>query len=138
MCLNYNDKLLYFNILEFTTYCRSTDKHMMEGYLLYVNLRNEHNHRLVCADAYSKRDVSTVTIGRLTELFERGHSPSSALDTLKYDLQEEEGERYFLAAADRSIVPDIQFCYRSENVAIKHVQVTVFSTVIATLGEVTV
>ncbi|KAF1377986.1 hypothetical protein PFLUV_G00206520 [Perca fluviatilis] len=70
---------------------RSSDRHMAEGYLLYVNLRNEHNHRLACADALRKRDVSAVTVERLTELFEKGHSPSSALDTIKYDLHEEEG-----------------------------------------------
>ncbi|KAM4619771.1 uncharacterized protein ACJ7VT_006532, partial [Polymixia lowei] len=40
----------------------------------------------------SKRDVSAITAERLTELFRQGHSPSSALDTLKYDLQEEEGD----------------------------------------------
>ncbi|TDH12249.1 hypothetical protein EPR50_G00069890 [Perca flavescens] len=91
---------------------RSSDRHMAEGYLLLVNLRNEHNHRLACADALRKRDVSAVTIERLTELFEKGHSPSSALDTIKYDLQEEEGEEYLYAAADRAICPDVQFCYR--------------------------
>ncbi|XP_028440345.1 uncharacterized protein LOC114559727 [Perca flavescens] len=91
---------------------RSSDRHMAEGYLLYVNLRNEHNHRLACANALRKRDVSAVTIERLTELFEKGHSPSSALDTIKYDLQEEEGEEYLYAAADCAICPDVQFCYR--------------------------
>ncbi|XP_028439323.1 uncharacterized protein LOC114559089 [Perca flavescens] len=91
---------------------RSTDRHMAEGYLLYVNLRNEHNHSLAGADALRKRDVSAITIERLTELFEKGHSPSSALDTIKYDLQEEEGEDYFYAAADRAVCPDLQFCYR--------------------------
>ena len=108
--------LICFAILECTARCRSTDQHMADGYLLYVNLRSDHNHRLACADALRKRDVSAFTIERLTALFERGHSPSSALDTMKYDLQEEEGEHYFLSAADRSIVPDVQFCYRSDNV----------------------
>ncbi|XP_031169028.1 uncharacterized protein LOC116059903 isoform X2 [Sander lucioperca] len=91
---------------------RSTDRHMAEGYLLYVNWRNEHNHGLAGADALRKRDVSAITIERLTELFERGHSPSSALETIKYDLQEEEGDEYVYAAADRAICPDLQFCYR--------------------------
>lgn len=85
---------------------------MAEGYLLYVNWRNEHNHGLAGADALRKRDVSAITIERLTELFERGHSPSSALETIKYDLQEEEGDEYVYAAADRAICPDLQFCYR--------------------------
>lgn len=85
---------------------------MGEGYLLHVKWRDNHNHLLNCADALSKRDVSVTTVNRLTELFQQGHSPSSALETIKYDLQEEEGENYFLVAADRSIVPDLQFCYR--------------------------
>ena len=78
---------------------------MAEGYLLYVNLRNEHNHRLACADALRKRDVSAVTIERLTELFEKGHSPSSALDTIKYDLQEEEGRRVPLCSSGPRHLP---------------------------------
>jgi len=50
-----------------SVYRRSTDVHMQEGYLLYVKLRHEHNHRLSCADALSKRDVSAITAKRLTE-----------------------------------------------------------------------
>lgn len=91
---------------------RSGDPHIKDGYLLNVNLRHEHNHRLSCADAVRKRDVSGETIAKLKTLFENGHTPSSALDTIKYDLQEQEGENYINAAADRSICPDVQFCYR--------------------------
>ncbi|XP_056156746.1 uncharacterized protein LOC130130908 [Lampris incognitus] len=91
---------------------RSGDPHIKDGYLLNVNLRHEHNHRLSCADAVRKRDVSGETIAKLKMLFESGHSPSSALDMIKYDLQEQEGENYIHAAADRSICPDVHFCYR--------------------------
>ncbi|KAL2102346.1 hypothetical protein ACEWY4_001514 [Coilia grayii] len=103
---------------------RSSDKHMAEGYLMNICLRMDHNNCRLCADALSKRDVSSTTTKKLEELFQRGHSPSSALDTLKYDLQEEEGEWYFLTAADRAMVPDIQFCYRLDKVC----QVQVEST----------
>ncbi|XP_056157609.1 uncharacterized protein LOC130131904 isoform X2 [Lampris incognitus] len=91
---------------------RSTDRHLGEGYLLQVKWNNNHNHLLISADALRKRDVSKETVERLSDLFQQGQSPSSALDTIKYDLQEEKGDDYFLVAADRSIVPDPGFCYR--------------------------
>lgn len=90
----------------------SRDPHTKDGYFFNVNLKHEHNHRLSCADAMKKRDVSGETIDKLKTLFESGHSPSSALDTIKYDLQEEEGGNHLFASADRSICPDVQFCYR--------------------------
>lgn len=34
---------------------------MVDGYLLYVNWRNNHNHVFVCAQALSKRDVPAAT-----------------------------------------------------------------------------
>ncbi|CAK6979891.1 uncharacterized protein si:dkey-75a21.2 [Scomber scombrus] len=91
---------------------RSGDPHIKDGYLLNVNLRHEHNHRLSCADAVRRRDVSGETIAKLKTLFENGHTPSSALDSIKHELQEREGENYVHASADRSICPDVQFCYR--------------------------
>ncbi|XP_053198102.1 uncharacterized protein si:dkey-75a21.2 [Scomber japonicus] len=91
---------------------RSGDPHIKDGYLLNVNLKHEHNHRLSSADAVRRRDVSGETIAKLKTLFENGHTPSSALDSIKHELQEREGENYVHAAADRSICPDVQFCYR--------------------------
>ncbi|XP_051759448.1 uncharacterized protein si:dkey-75a21.2 isoform X4 [Ctenopharyngodon idella] len=91
---------------------RSGDPHIEEGYFLHVNLRNEHNHRLNTAEVMRWRDVSNDTIEKLQQLYKSGHSPSSALKTIKYNLQEEEGDNYIYAIADRSICPDLQFCYR--------------------------
>lgn len=91
---------------------RSGDPHIEQGYFLHVNLRNEHNHKLTSVEAMKWRDVSSETIEKLQELYMSGHSPSSALKTIKYNLQEEEGENYIYAIADRSICPDLQFCYR--------------------------
>ncbi|XP_032381678.1 uncharacterized protein si:dkey-75a21.2 [Etheostoma spectabile] len=89
---------------------RSGDPHIKDGYLLNVYLRYEHNHQLSSTDSVRKRDVSDETIAKLKTLFERGHSPSTALDVIKYDLQERESPIY--TAADRSICPDMYFCYR--------------------------
>ncbi|KAI2661234.1 Septation ring formation regulator EzrA [Labeo rohita] len=91
---------------------RSGDPHIEEGYFLHVNLRNEHNHRLNTAEVMRWRDVSNDTIEKLQQLYKSGHSPSSALKTIKYNLQEEEGDNYIYAIADRSVCPDLQFCYR--------------------------
>ena len=87
---------------------------MKDGYLFNISLRHEHNHRLFCAAALKKRDVSAETINNLTVLFQNGHSPSTALDTMKTDLQDQEGNGYIYAAGDRSICPDLQFCFRLE------------------------
>ncbi|CAN9515705.1 unnamed protein product [Ophioblennius macclurei] len=91
---------------------RSKDPHIKDGYLLNINLRHEHNHWLSRDEAARYRDVSSETVAKLKQLFGSGHSPSSALHIIKFDLQEQEGENYIYAAADRSICPDIQFCYR--------------------------
>ncbi|XP_058628486.1 uncharacterized protein LOC131538589 isoform X2 [Onychostoma macrolepis] len=91
---------------------RSSDTHIQEGLLLHVTIKHHHNHRLGCSEALQHRDVSRETVEKLEKLFQSGHSPSSALNTLKYDLQEEQSDSYLYASADRSICPDVQFCYR--------------------------
>ncbi|XP_011609921.2 uncharacterized protein isoform X2 [Takifugu rubripes] len=90
---------------------RSGDPHMKEGLFLHINLRNEHNHHLSCAGLV-RRDVSGETIEKLKKLFESGHTPSSALKELKHNLQVQEKDNYVNAAADRSVCPDLPFCYR--------------------------
>ncbi|KAJ8024340.1 hypothetical protein HOLleu_37061 [Holothuria leucospilota] len=57
------------------------------------------------ADALRRRDVSEEAVQKLLDFFKAGYSPTAALDTLKYDLQEQ-------YSADRSICPDLQFCFR--------------------------
>lgn len=82
---------------------------MKEGLFLHINLRNEHNHQESSAGAVIRRDVSGETIEKLKQLFESGHTPSSALKELKSDLQVEDKDGEVL---DRSVCPDLQFCYR--------------------------
>lgn len=93
---------------------------MKEGLFLHINLRNEHNHCASRAGVMMRRDVSRETIEKLKKLFESGHSPSSALNQLKYDLQEKEQDNYVNAAADRSVCPDLQFCYRLVTNPVSH------------------
>ena len=77
-----------------------------------VTLNFLHNHPLDCADALRHRDVSDATTQKFKQLYEVGHSPSSALEVHKYDLQCQHGDRNAYVAADRSRVPDLQWCYR--------------------------
>lgn len=77
-----------------------------------VSLRNIHNHPVFCADAMRRRSVSDETIETLKDLYGKGHSPSSALETIKADLQDKHGDEYVFISADRSVCPDLQFCYR--------------------------
>lgn len=91
---------------------RSRDAHRKEGLLLHVCIKHNHNHPLDSVEALQHRDVARDTVEKLKTLFYSGHSPASALHTLKYELQEELGDAYQHALVDRSICPDVGFCYR--------------------------
>jgi hypothetical protein len=75
---------------------------------------------LVTADTLKHRDVDEETVEKFKKLFTSGHSPTSALNTHKVDLQMEFGEDYVTAAADRSKCPDLQFCYRYADPTLKY------------------
>ncbi|PIK45876.1 hypothetical protein BSL78_17255 [Apostichopus japonicus] len=87
--------------------------HIGEGYPTVISLKWTHNHETSSADALRERDVNSETRQKLLDLFKSGHSPSSALDTIKYDLQVScTNEEYTRLSADRSCCPDLQYCYR--------------------------
>ena len=91
---------------------RSSDPHIRAGYVSTCTIKNYHSHDIQSADALRRRDVSEGTKEKLINLFKSGHSPATALDTLKYDLQEENEDEYSKLSADRSVCPDAQYCYR--------------------------
>lgn len=90
---------------------RSTDPHI-PAYPTIVEISNIHNHNIYNAAALRFRNVGPAAVEKLTKLFEAGHSPSSALDVLKYDLLVEYGDDYVYKSADRSICPDLGYCTR--------------------------
>ena len=71
-----------------------------------------HNHPLRAADALRHRDVDPSVDKRLIEMFENGHSPSSALNILRFDLQQQHGADYIYVSGDKKYCPDIQYCFR--------------------------
>ena len=68
----------------------------------------------MAADALRHRDVDPEVKEKLIGLFRSGHSPSSALQMLKYDMEDKEWDQpdFLLRAADRRFCPDMQYCYR--------------------------
>jgi hypothetical protein len=77
-----------------------------------VVVKFHHNHDLDSVEVLKKRDVGPDVRAKFEKLFEAGHSPSSALETHKYDLQMEEGSDFAAKLNDRRYCPDIQWCFR--------------------------
>ena len=90
----------------------SKDPHFGDGLFLVCTINNHHNHPVHCADSVRYRDVADETCEEITRLFESGHSPSTALDVLKFQLQDKPGDDYVVLAADRALCQDLQYCYR--------------------------
>ena len=77
-----------------------------------ITFTGRHNHPVNSADALRRRDVSPQVHDKFLQLFAAGHSPSSALEVHKCDLQMEDGDSYSIQAADRHLCPDLQWCFR--------------------------
>lgn len=83
------------------------------GYALTVRSNGErHSHNTDAAAALKFCRVSDATKERLISLFKHHHSPATALETLKLELQAEHGEDYALACADRAMVPDPRYVHQ--------------------------
>ncbi|KAJ8381266.1 hypothetical protein SKAU_G00020440 [Synaphobranchus kaupii] len=89
---------------------RSKDPHV-PTYPASVRVYNVHNHNISVAEALRHRDVGAKAIETLTQLFEIGHNPTSALAVLKSDLLAEHGDKYIYVSANRALCPDLHFCY---------------------------
>jgi len=77
-----------------------------------IMLKGDHNRWLTCVNNVRDKDVSESTKDKFIALFEAGHSPYSALDLYKMDLQSEYQEKYYQVVQDRGLCPDLQWCYR--------------------------
>ncbi|KAK8401630.1 hypothetical protein O3P69_001036 [Scylla paramamosain] len=90
---------------------QSTDQYLQE-FPTRVYLDFRHNHHLLSPESLRKRDVSDETVQKLTALYKAGHTPLTALEVIKQDLQAHYGDQYVFVSSDRSKCPDKQFCYR--------------------------
>ncbi|XP_072043077.1 uncharacterized protein [Amphiura filiformis] len=90
---------------------RKYDKHL-PNFPTKISMLYQHNHKIMSADALKFRDVSKETSEKLIELFYQNHKPKAALEILKRNLQAEYGSEYCRVASDRSLCPDVMYCYR--------------------------
>ncbi|CAG9813941.1 unnamed protein product [Phaedon cochleariae] len=74
-----------------------------------IKLIPNHNHPTSGAEALRYRRVSDETNDKLINLFEAGHSPSSAIESLKMEIKMRCD--YDDILADRSTFPDYSYCY---------------------------
>lgn len=77
-----------------------------------VDLSWVHNHTILAADVIRRHRVSSATDAKLIDLFTHGHSPSTALQYIRTEIEEslQDGERLEVALANRSICPDNYHC----------------------------
>ncbi|XP_047109472.1 uncharacterized protein LOC124777956 isoform X2 [Schistocerca piceifrons] len=75
-----------------------------------VNLVLGHNHSVESAAALRFRQPSSDVKEKLISLFERGHSPATALESIKVEIQLNCSD-YPLVLADSSRCPDYNFCH---------------------------
>ncbi|XP_073433700.1 uncharacterized protein [Dendrobates tinctorius] len=90
---------------------RSKDK-LLSTHPCVICINHEHNHAIYAADPLRFRRPSPEVEEVFRSLFAKGHSPSTALQSYKFDLQEQFGDQAFLVLSDRSKCPDISWCYQ--------------------------
>ena len=92
---------------------RSADRYTLNGFRGIAKISYNHNHPILSSDALKHRDVSATSEDILVSMYKDGATPAKALERFKSTLQYQlDDSQYAIAAADRSIVPDKQFCYR--------------------------
>lgn len=94
----------------FGYFFRSKDIYLKE-YPTEIFLKYTHNHLILVADALRHRTPSDEIVEKFKKLFSRGHSPSSALNIYKSELQEEHDDEYYKIVADGSKCPTRRWCY---------------------------
>lgn len=80
-----------------------------------IQFKNSHNHRLLCVDNLSDRPLGLEAKKNILQLFEKGHSVSSAYHTFCINMMEELGNEYENQLLDRHNIPtktDVQTLWR--------------------------
>lgn len=97
-------------ILIFLFFFRSTDAELQTR-PCEIFLRHTHNHELKSAAVFKFRKPSEEIVTVFHDLFNKGHSPSSAWQSYKFDLQCKYGNDYYKIAADGSVCPTRKWAY---------------------------
>lgn len=76
-----------------------------------ITIEFVHNHSIESANAVKYHDVKKETKNKFLELFDEGHSASSAYQFYKKHLEAKHGEEYVKVSADRAIMPDQKWVF---------------------------
>lgn len=98
-------------LLMFLSFHRSSGD-LLQKYPCEIHINHHHNHLLVTKEALRRRRPCKAVEEKFRDLFSKGHSPSSAVETHKFDLRTESPEDYFITSADRSKCPDVKWASR--------------------------
>jgi len=83
-----------------------------EKFSCLVQLCWWHNHTIIAGDVLRRHTASAATEQKLVDLYKHGHSPKSALQYLKAEIEENaQDDDLHIALADRSICPDLVYCH---------------------------
>lgn len=75
-----------------------------------ILLTATYNHTVMSADALRFRKVSNETKTKLLELYAKGHTPATALETIKMDIHLNENN-FETLLADKKFYPDYNYSY---------------------------
>ncbi|KAK3926335.1 Protein FAR-RED ELONGATED HYPOCOTYL 3 [Frankliniella fusca] len=85
---------------------------LIKKYPCEIIIDHKHNHPIIAKEALRFRRPTKRVEEKFKTLFGQGHSPSSAVEIHRFELQTELGDGYLIAAADRSKCPDVKWASR--------------------------
>ena len=90
----------------------SKEDPLSESHPATIDIYFSHNHPIYCADVLRHRPLASTVEKKIHELFYRGYSPATALDTYKLELQIQNPQEYENLSGDGSICPNLSKMYR--------------------------
>jgi len=85
---------------------------LLQTYPCEIVIKQHHNHPVHAAEVLRRRRPTETVKKKFVEIFQKGHSPLSALECHKFHLKTEHGEDHYVAAADGSICPSNLWVYK--------------------------
>jgi len=88
-------------------------RNIKDSYPCLISLTWNHNHPIVAADVLRRQNVRPEIDFKLANLYKNGHTPSTALQFIKTEIENnlKQGDRLDHALDNRSLCPDYQHCW---------------------------
>ena len=83
----------------------------MKSHPTEVKIHYCHNHPMEAKYSLRHRKPKPEVVAKFCKMFSKGHSPSSAWNVHRYDIQLEKGDEFFKYLGDGAECPNLQWCY---------------------------